>query len=97
MTTTSSSPEQSTQEVLGLVLNGQFISAETHKPIEITEAQMQEAIDPHAKLVDLGKYEGKAILISCQTTDGSFIWGSNVASTAGPILTTVVRKVFDLK
>jgi hypothetical protein len=93
--TTRSSPEQSTQEVLGVVLNGQFISADSRKPIEVTEAQ--EAIDPRSKLVDLGKYEGKAILISCQTNDGSFLWGSNVASTVGPILTTVVRKVFDLK
>ena len=97
MTTTSSAPEQGRSEVLGLVLNGQFISAETRKPIEVTEAQMQEAIDPHAKLVDLGKYEGKAILISCQTNDGTILWGSSVASAAGPILTTVVRKVFDLK
>jgi hypothetical protein len=93
--TTRSSTEQSTQEVLGVVLNGQFISADSRKPIEVTEAQ--EAIDPRSKLVDLGKYEGKAILISCQTNDGSFLWGSNVASTVGPILTTVVRKVFDLK
>ena len=95
--TTTSSPEQSSQEVLGVVLNGQFISAETRKPIEVTEAHMQDAIDLHAKLVDLGKYEGKANLISCQTNDGSFLWGSNIASTAGPILTAVVRKVFDLK
>jgi hypothetical protein len=95
--TTTSSRAQSTQEVLGVVLNGQFISAESHHPIEVTEAQMQDAIDPRAKLIDLGKYEGKAILISCQTNDGSFLWGSNVASTAGPILTAVVRKVFDLK
>ncbi len=97
MTTTSSSPEQSTSEVLGLVLNGQFISAETHKAVEVTEAQMQEAIDPRAELLDLSKYEGKAILISCQRNDGNFLWGSSVASTAGPILTAVVRKVFDLK
>jgi hypothetical protein len=73
--TTTSSPAQITQKVLEVVLNGQFISAETHKPIEVTEAQMQEAIDPRAKLVDLGKYEGKAILISCKTNDGSFLWG----------------------
>jgi hypothetical protein len=58
---------------------------------------MQEAVDPHAKLVDLSKYEGKAILIRCQTNDGSFLWGSNVVSTAGPILTATLKKVFDLK
>jgi hypothetical protein len=83
--------------VLGVVLNGQFIYAETRKPIEVTEAQMQEAIDPRAKLVDLSKYEGKAILISCQTNDGSFLGGSDVVPTVGPILTAVVRKVFELK
>ena len=97
MTTTSSAPEQGRSEVLGLVLNGQFISAETRKPIEVSEAQMQEAVDPQAKLVDLSKYEGKAILIRCQTNDGSFLWGSNVVSTAGPILTALFKKVFELK
>jgi hypothetical protein len=95
--TTTSSPVQEPQEVLGIVANAQFISADTSKPIEVTEAQMQEAVDPHAKLVDLSKYEGKAILIKCQTNDGSFLWGSNVVSTAGPILTATFKKVFDLK
>jgi hypothetical protein len=95
--TTTSSPVQEPQEVLGIVITAQFITANTRQPIEVTEAQMQEAIDPRAKLVDLSKYEGKAILIRCQTNDGSFLWGSNVVSTAGPILTTIVKKVFDLK
>jgi hypothetical protein len=95
--TTTSSPVQEPQEVLGIVANAQFISADTSKPIEVTEAQMQEAVDPHAKLVDLSKYEGKAILIKCQTNDGSFLWGSNVVSTARPILTATFKKVFDLK
>ena len=95
--TTTPSPVQEPQEVLGIVANAQFISADTRKPIEVTEAQMQEAVDPHAKLVDLSKYEGKAILIRCQTNDGSFLWGSNVVSTAGPILTALFKKVFELK
>ncbi len=95
--TTTSSPAQETQEVLGIVITSQFISADTRKPIEVTAAQMQEAVDPRAKLVDLSKYKGKAILIRCQTNDGSFLWGSNVVSTAGPILTTIFKKVFDLK
>jgi hypothetical protein len=87
--------EQRLQQVLGIVKDGRFISADTGQPIEVTEAQMQEAIDPRAKLVDLAKYEGKAILISCQVNDNNFLWGSNVVSTAGPILTTVVRKLFN--
>jgi hypothetical protein len=95
--TTTSSPVQEPQEALGIVVNGQFISADTHKPIKVTEAQMQEAVDPHAKLLDLSKYEGKAILISCQTNDGSFLWGSNVVSTAGPILTAIFKKVYEFK
>jgi hypothetical protein len=95
--TTTPSPVQEPQEVLGIVANAQFISADTRKPIEVTEAQMQEAVDPHAKLVDLSKYEGKDILIRCQTNDGSFLWGSNVVSAAGPILTALFKKVFDLK
>jgi hypothetical protein len=95
--TTTPSPAQEPQEVLGIVANAQFISAETRKPIEVSEAQMQEAVDPRAKLVDLSKYEGKVILIRCQTNDGSLLWGSNVVSTAGPILTALFKKVFDLK
>ena len=95
--TTISSPGEGPHEELGIVVNGQFISAYNQQPIEVTEAQMQEAVDPHAKLVNLSKYEGKAILIRCQTNDGTFLWGSNVASTAGPILTIVIKKVFDLK
>ncbi len=97
MTPTDSSPIQETEEALGIVVNAQFISADTRKPIEVTGAQMQDAIDPRAELIDLSKYEGKAILISCQRNDGSFLWGSNVVDTAGPILTAVVKKVFDLK
>ena len=95
--TTDSSPIQETEEVLEIVVNAQFISADTCQPVEVTGAQMQDAIDPHAELVDLSKYEGKAILISRQRNDGSFLWGSNVVDTAGPILTIIVKKVFDLK
>ena len=88
--------EDASKEVLGMVVGGQFISANTGKPIKVTEAQMQEAIDPAAKLVDLAKFEGKAVLITYQLSDSNFLWGSNVVSTAGPILTAVVRKLFNL-
>ena len=88
---------EGSEHVLGIVIGGQFISANSGQPIKVTEAQMQEAIDPDAKLIDLSKYEGKAIMISCQVSDSNFLWGSNVVSTAGPILTAVVRKLFDLE
>jgi hypothetical protein len=97
MTTASWSSVHEPQEALGLVVKAQIISADTRQPINVTEEQMQDAIDPRAKLVDLSKYEGRAILISCQTNDGSFLWGSNLISTTGPILTGIVKKVFDLK
>ena len=87
---------EGSEHVLGIVIGGDFISANSGQPTKVTEAQMQEAIDPDAKLIDLSKYEGKAIMISCQVSDSNFLWGSNVISTAGPILTTVVRKLFNL-
>jgi len=56
---TTSSPVQSTSEVLGLILNSQFISAETHKPIEVTEARMQDAIDPIQSFLILANMQVK--------------------------------------
>ena len=95
--TTTSSPVQEPQEALGIVVNAQFISADTGKPIEVTEAQMQEAVDPHAKLLDLSKYEGKAILISCQQMMGAFYGDQMSFLSAGPILTAIFKKVYDFK
>jgi hypothetical protein len=82
---------------LGIVIRGQFVSANTGQPVKVTGIQMQDQMDPAADLIDLAKYEGRAILISCQRSDSNFLWGSNVVSAAGPILTAVVRKLFSLE
>jgi hypothetical protein len=57
---------------------------------------MQEARSTESGKIDLREYEGKAILVSCQQISGEIVYAAEVTNIAGPILTLVVKKFFDL-
>lgn len=85
-------------EILGVVKNGQFKRLESGQPLgdflRLTSIQRQEARPPESGELDLVEYEGKAIMVTGYI-DSSWVYEASVEDVAGPILTTVVRKVFE--
>ena len=60
----------------------------------LTEIQMQEARPPESAELYLEKYEGKAIMVSGHD-GGSWIYRAAVIDSGGPLMTALVRKVFN--
>lgn len=87
-------------EFLGIVVNGQFHRVSPERPIgsplRLTEIQRQEAILPEAKEIHLKEYEGKAIMIQ-GIVDSGWVYTAQVIDHGGPILTALVKKVFQQK
>lgn len=81
------------KEILGIVKNGNFISADTKNPLLLTDVLMQEARTPESGRIDL-QHEGKSILVSHQQADGEIVWGAEIVDVAGPILSKLVERVF---
>jgi hypothetical protein len=84
------------QQVLGIVRNGSFVSADTKNTMLLTTVHVQEARTPESGKIDLHEYEGKAILVSCQQISDEIVYAAEVTNMAGPILTLVVKRIFDL-
>ena len=83
-------------ELLGIVKNGTFIEVETKLPLTLIETEIQEAVTPYK--LDLTEYEGKAILVSTQLSNGEPSgWGTKITEVATPLLTKVIKKVFTLE
>ena len=82
---------------LGIVHEGQFHMLDPKPagdiPTRLTTIQMQAAVPPESGELDLGTYEGKAIMVYGHD-GGGWIYSAVVIDQAGPILTAVVRKVF---
>ncbi|MGC2427282.1 MAG: hypothetical protein WA421_09615 [Nitrososphaeraceae archaeon] len=87
---------KSEQKLLGIVKNGSFVSADTKNTMLLTTVHMQEARTPESGKIDLREYEGKAILVSYQQISDVIVYAAEVANIAGPILTLVIKKIFDL-
>lgn len=85
------------QEILGIVENKSFFSMDLKNPMLLTTVLMQEARTPESGAIDLDQYEGQAILISYQQSDGDVVWGAEVVDIAGPILSIMVKKVFEFE
>jgi len=86
------------EEMLGIVRDGQFypvgVEGELVLPQRLTGIRMQEAIAPEAGELNLSRYEGRAIMIEGHG-GGGWIYSAQVVDEAGPILTAVVKEVFD--
>ena len=84
-------------QVLGIVENGSFKRLEPGGPLgdvlRLTSIQKQEARPPESGELNLTEYEGKAIMVTGYI-DSSWVYEASVEDVAGPILTTVVQKVF---
>lgn len=84
-------------QFLGIVQDGMFQllmpePAPTGTP-RFTSIRPQEARSPESGELVLSAYEGSAIMIRGDD-HGGWIYAAQVADTAGPILTAVVRKLF---
>ena len=89
--------EEDKNEIIGLVENGNFIDTESKKILKLTRAHIMEAITPEAKQIDLTDYEGKAILVSFRQIDEEWIWAAAITDAADPILTKVIKKVYEIQ
>jgi hypothetical protein len=84
------------KQILGIVKDASFISAETKNTMTLTTVQMQEATAPDSGILNLLQFEGKAILVSYQHISGDLVWGAEITDTSGPILTLLIKRIFDL-
>mgnify|MGYP001817873980 CR=1 FL=1 len=84
-------------QFLGIVQLGRFqVLSPDHaagEAVRLTGIQMQEAVPPETREVDLTEYEGKALMVGGHNA-GGWIYSAHIVESAGPILTAVVKQVF---
>lgn len=82
---------------LGYVQNEQFKiqipGGALSRPIRLTGIQMQEAVSPESRELDLREYEKFVIMVSGHES-GGWIYSAEVIDRGEPILTAVVMEVF---
>jgi hypothetical protein len=61
--------------------------------VRLTGIQMQEAVPPETREIDLTQYEGNALMVSGHF-GGGWIYAASVIDHAGPIVAEVVKRVF---
>jgi hypothetical protein len=87
-------------QFLGVVQNSEFQQLMPQPgpgdAARFTSIKPQEARPPESGKLDLSKHEGEAVMIRGQD-QGGWIYSAEVVDEAGPILTVVVRKVFEKK
>ncbi len=85
-------------DIVGIVKDGSFIVAETNETKKLTSVGLVEAVTPESGLINLTLYEGSAILVSSpQKSDNEWIFGATIIDIADPIVTKLVKEVFNLK
>lgn len=84
---------------LGMVENGKFqlLLPENLAGVSfrLTSVRIQEAVSPESREINLIEYEGEAIMIQ-GLENGEWIYSAELIDEAGPILTILVRKLFNL-
>jgi hypothetical protein len=85
------------EHFLGIVQNGEFLILTTpfsggHK-VMLTTLSMQAAEKPEGKKLDLGEYEGSAIMVKGHAS-GKWIYSAEVVEKASLILTELVKHLF---
>lgn len=84
-------------DIIGIVKDGSFIVAETNETKKLTSVGLVEATTPESGLINLTQYEGKAILVSSpQISDNEWLFGATIIDIADPIVTKLVKDVFNL-
>ena len=63
--------------------------------IKFTNIEMQMAVPPESGELDLSTYEGMAIAIEGHNGGGDWIYSARVVDSGSPIVTALVRQVFD--
>jgi hypothetical protein len=85
--------------MMGLVKDGKFkpsVPSGRDQPYaRLTTIQPQAAQSPESGEINLGEYEGRAIMVR-GNDQGSWIYGAEVVETAGPILSAVVERLSGL-
>ncbi|MCJ7445474.1 MAG: hypothetical protein MUO26_13300 [Methanotrichaceae archaeon] len=61
--------------------------------VKLTEMPIQAAINPEVQEISLRKHEGKAIMVIGKGSD-DWIYSAELIDLAGPIVSTLVQKVF---
>jgi hypothetical protein len=84
--------------MLWIVKDGVFILAETNETKKLPSVGLVEATTPDSGLINLTQYEGKAILVSSQSIlDNEWIFGATIIDIADPIVTKLVKEVYNLE
>ncbi len=63
-------------------------------PVRLTQIQMQEARPVESAEINLQEYEGKSIMFTGYH-GGTWIYGTKIIDHGGPLLTALIKKVFN--
>jgi len=84
-------------KVMGLVQNGRLRlsvpSGRLESSVRLTRIDPQAAQSPESAEIDLGEYEGSAIMV-VGLDQGAWIYSAEIIEKAGPILSAVVERLF---
>jgi hypothetical protein len=82
---------------IGVVDAGEFLIFDppnaSGKTARLTRILIQEALPPENGEIDISGYEGRAIMV-CGRGDGGWIYSAKIVDQAGPIVASLVEKVF---
>lgn len=82
---------------IGVVDAGEFLIFDppnaSGKIARLTRISIQEAVPPENGEINISGYEGRAIMV-CGREDGGWIYSSKIVDQAGPIVASLVEKVF---
>ncbi len=84
-------------QMIGIVQDGQFqplMPPDLGGPARLTTIQMQEAVSPESREIDLSEYEGRAVMVEGRGSGGAWIYSAKIVDVAGLLLTEVVKRVF---
>ena len=83
-------------QVLGIVRDGKFklsVPSGRQEPYaRLTRISPQSAQAPESEELDLGAYEGRAIMVRGYD-QGSWFYAAEIIDVAGPILTAVIERL----
>ena len=86
--------------ILGIVQGGQFQvlspSGLAGHTLRLTRMGVQVSAAPESEEIDLSSYEGKALMVQGEESS-DWLYSAEVIDEAGPILTALVRRMFDVE
>jgi hypothetical protein len=95
--TTTFNEQEGKEKFIGVVINGTFLLAEDKQPRNLTTVQVAEASSPELGQINITEYEGKSILVATEQAGPTWFWGSEIIDIGTPIISELIKKVYEFQ